>query len=63
MMTTGQIFRVVWYNFRRDTLARCQVMADGVRRTVVTVFSTKNGHVANLPEKDSNLSISSTDYQ
>jgi hypothetical protein len=63
MMTTGQIFRVVWYNFRRDTLARCQVMADGVRRTVVTVSSTKNGHVANLPEKDSKLSGISTTRQ
>ena len=30
MMTTGQIFHIVWYSFRWDLLARCQVMADGM---------------------------------
>jgi hypothetical protein len=55
MMTTGQIFHVVWYNFQRDMLPCCQVMADGVRWTVVTVFLTRIGHMANLPEKDSKI--------
>jgi hypothetical protein len=57
MMTTGQVFRVVWYIFRRDTLARCHW------RTVVTVFLTRNGHVANLPEKDSNHLHSCTYFE
>ena len=28
--TTGQIFRIVWYSFRQDMLAHCQVIADGL---------------------------------
>ena len=53
MMTTGSIFRVVWYNFRWDTLAHCQVMADAL---LCEFFLARNGHVANLPEKDSKTS-------
>ena len=30
MISTGLIFRVVWYNFRSDTSTRCQLMASGL---------------------------------
>jgi len=42
-------------------LAHCQVIADGLSRTGDS-FLSKNGHVANLPEKDSKIIFVSVTY-
>jgi hypothetical protein len=56
--TSGELFRIVEYNFRRDALSGCRVMGSGM---LGCFFVWKKRHVDNFPEKDS--TITGTEFE